>query len=99
MKENLEQSRQRDKEFSSLEQNGILARNDLLKVQLQTSNIELSLADAESNWRLANINIDIMLGLPEKTNIVQDIRSSEKKQNFYYHFDFTGRGGRMVWHQ
>jgi outer membrane protein len=77
VKENLEQSRQRDKDFSSLEKNGILARNDLLKVQLQTSNIELSLADAESNWRLANINMDIMLGLPEKTSIVQDTSSIE----------------------
>ena len=72
VKENLEQSRQRDKDFTSLEKNGILARNDLLKAQLQTSNIELSLADAESNWRLANINMDIMLGLPEKTILVQD---------------------------
>jgi outer membrane protein len=32
----------------------------------------LSLYDAESNWKLANVNMDIMLGLPEKTMIVQD---------------------------
>lgn len=72
VKENLEQSRQRDNDFANLEKNGLLARNDLLKVQLQTSNIELSLFDAESNWKLANINMDIMLGLPEKTFIEQD---------------------------
>jgi len=72
VKENLEQSRQRDKDFASLEKNGVLARNDLLKAELQTSNIELSLADAESNWRLASVNMDIMLGLPEKTILVQD---------------------------
>ncbi|MEP6748962.1 MAG: TolC family protein [Bacteroidota bacterium] len=72
VKENLEQSRQRDLDFSNLEKNGILARNDLLKVQLQTSTIELSLYDAESNWKLANVNMDIMLGLPEKTTIVED---------------------------
>ncbi|MFT3932311.1 MAG: TolC family protein [Chitinophagaceae bacterium] len=72
VKENLDQSRQRDTDFSNLEKNGLLARNDLLKAQLQTSNIELSLFEAESNWKLANINMDIMLGLPEKTNIVQD---------------------------
>jgi outer membrane protein len=72
VKENLDQSRKRDNDFSNLEKNGILARNDLLKVQLQTSNIELSLYDAESNWKLANVNMDILLGLPEKTTIVQD---------------------------
>ncbi|MEP6727337.1 MAG: TolC family protein [Bacteroidota bacterium] len=75
VKENLDQSRKRDADFSNLEKNGILARNDLLKVQLQTSNIELSLFDAESNWKLANVNMDLMLGMPEKTMIVQDTTS------------------------
>ena len=55
-----------------LDANGSMSEAHLLKAQLQTSNIELSLADAESNWRLANINMDIMLGLPEKTILVQD---------------------------
>lgn len=68
----LESSRQRDTTFSHLEQNGILARNDLLKSELQTSNIELSLLDAENNLRLANINMDLMLGLPERTDLLID---------------------------
>ncbi len=72
VKENLEQSQKRDFDFANLEKNGLLARNDLLKVQLQTSNIELSLADAESDWKLANVNMDLMLGIPEKVLIVQD---------------------------
>ena len=77
VQENLAQSRQRDSNFASLERNGIIARNDLLKAQLQTSNIELSLLDAESNWRLANVNMDLMLGLPEKTTIRQDTASMQ----------------------
>lgn len=72
VKESLASSRQRDSTFSRLEQNGILARNDLLKTELQTSNIELSLLDAENNWRLANINMNLMLGLPENTELVID---------------------------
>jgi Outer membrane protein len=72
VRESLASSRQRDTTFSRLEQNGLLARNDLLKAQLQTSNIELSLLDAENNWRLANINMDLMLGLPENTELVID---------------------------
>jgi len=72
VKENLEQSRKRDTDFSNLEKNGLLARNDLLKAELQTSNIELSLFDATSNWKLANVNMNILLGLPERTMILMD---------------------------
>lgn len=72
VKENLQQSNQRVKDFSNLEKNGLLARNDLLKAQLQSSNIELALLDAESNLKLANINMALMLGLPEQTILVPD---------------------------
>ena len=72
VRESLGSSRQRDTTFSRLEQNGILARNDLLKAELQTSNIELSLLDAENNWRLANITMDLILGLPEDTELTID---------------------------
>ncbi len=72
IKENLSTSIQRDSLFSRLEQNGVLARNDLLKAQLTTSNIELSLLDAESNLTIANINMALLLGLPENTIIEVD---------------------------
>jgi outer membrane protein len=72
VRESLTSSRQRDTTFSRLEQNGLLARNDFLKAQLQTSNIELSLLDAENNVRLANINMNLMLGLPENTQLSID---------------------------
>jgi outer membrane protein TolC len=67
VKENLLQSKHRDSVFTRLEQNGLLARNDLLKAELQTSNIELSLLDAESNLKIANVNMDLMIGYPEST--------------------------------
>ncbi len=75
IKQNLESSRQRDTSFSHLEQNGLLARNDLLKTELQTSNIELNLLDAENNRSLAAINMDLILGLPENTEIIIDPNS------------------------
>ena len=70
--ENLNASVQRDSLFSRLEQNGILARNDLLKAQFTTSNIELSLLDAQNNFTIANINMALLLGLPENTLIEVD---------------------------
>ena len=72
VKENLNQSQQRVNDFSYLENNGLLARNDLLKAELQSSNIELALLDAESNYKLACVNMNIMMGLPEQTILIPD---------------------------
>ncbi|MFN8242544.1 MAG: TolC family protein [Ferruginibacter sp.] len=72
VKESLLQSQQRVKDFTNLEKNGLLARNDLLKAQLQQSNVELTLLDAESNYKLACVNMNILMGLPEQTVLVPD---------------------------
>lgn len=72
VEENLKQARQRVKDFSNLEQNGLMARNDLLKAQLQESNVELALVDAEHNRDIANFNMDLMLGLNEQTVLQLD---------------------------
>jgi outer membrane protein TolC len=72
VKENLKQQEQRTADFANMEKNGILARNDLLKAQLQQSNIEVALTQAESDLKLARINMNIMLGLPEDTNMDLD---------------------------
>ena len=72
LNENLAQAQQRVKDFRSLEKNGLLARNDLMKAELQVSNTELSLLDMENNWQLANLNMNLMLGLPDQTIIVID---------------------------
>lgn len=77
---NLVQAQQRVKDFANLEKNGLLPRNDLLKAQLQTSNVELALLDARNNWELANVNMNLMLGLPEGTILTPD--SSIINQNF-----------------
>ena len=51
VKENLEQAQQRVKDFTNIEKNGLLARNDLMKAELQASNVELALLDAETNYK------------------------------------------------
>lgn len=72
LEESLRTAQARDSSFLKLEQNGILARNDRLKAQLQTSDIELQLLDAKNNYAVANINMDLLLGLPEETQIEVD---------------------------
>jgi len=78
--ENLAQAQQRVKDLSNLEKNGLLARNDLLTAELHVSNAELALLDAQNSWDLANFNMNLMLGLPEKT--ILELDSSLLQQNF-----------------
>lgn len=79
--ENLVQNKQRVKDLENLEKNGLLARNDLLKAQLQESNVELNLLDAENNLQVANLNMNIMLGLPDNTKLQLDTTGIEKKND------------------
>jgi outer membrane protein TolC len=71
----LGQSKQRVNDFTNLEQNGLMARNDLLKAELESSNLELTLLDAENNWKLANVSMNLLLGLPEQTPLNLDSAS------------------------
>lgn len=70
--QNLKQQQQRVSDFTNLEKNGLMARNDLLKAQLQQSNIELAVMDAENNYRIASINMALMTGLPNHTMLQPD---------------------------
>lgn len=72
IQQDLDESQSRVKDFTNLEKNGLAAKNDLLKVELQSSNIELLLADAQTNWNLACVNMNILLGLPEQTQLAPD---------------------------
>ncbi|WP_449401311.1 TolC family protein [Chryseobacterium wanjuense] len=72
LEENLAASQKRDETFLKMENNGLIARNDRLKANLQTSNIELQLLEAKNNYNIANINMDLLLGIPETTEIEVD---------------------------
>jgi len=78
VQENLKQQQQRVADFSNLEKNGIMARNDLLKAQLQQSNVEVSLVEAESNLKLANISMNLLLGLPDATVLEIDMNAFDQ---------------------
>lgn len=85
VQESLRESEQRVKDFSNLERNGVMARNDLLKAQLQQSNVELALVDAQNNWKLTNVTMDLLLGLPEETTLQPDssfVMSMTSEQTF-----------------
>ncbi|WP_025761493.1 TolC family protein [Dyadobacter tibetensis] len=67
--ENLKSEQERVKKFADREKNGLLARNDLMKVKLQESNIELALLDAQNELKITQVNFNLMLGLPTSTQL------------------------------
>lgn len=48
---------------------GLVTKNDVLRFQLQRSNVELTGIDLESNRKIINYNLDILLGLSETTRL------------------------------
>lgn len=70
--ENLKSAEQRVTDFTALEKNGIIARNDLLKAQLQQSKVQLALDEAYKNVSVYNFNIITQLKLPEDFAIYID---------------------------
>ena len=69
IEENLISAQQRVRDFTIMEQNGLLAKNDLLKANLQASNIEVALEEARKNVSILNYQLAITLKLPENTEI------------------------------
>ncbi|RZL61079.1 MAG: TolC family protein, partial [Pedobacter sp.] len=48
---------------------GLVTKNDVLRFQLQQANISLTDMEIENNKKIINYNLDILLGLPETTEI------------------------------
>ena len=71
--ENLKVAQQREKDFTNAVENGLLAKNDFLKAQLQSSNIQLALDNAIKNATIINYKLVVLLQLPENKIIDIDI--------------------------
>ena len=72
IEQSLVQAEQRLKEVKNMEQQGLAIHNDVLRVELQRSNIELSEIDVIDNLEVANFNFGILCGLPEGTRVEID---------------------------
>lgn len=64
LKENQKQAEQRVVDFTEMEKNGIIPRNDLLKSQLQVSKIQLSIDEMNNNLNVVNYYLVSLLKLP-----------------------------------
>jgi outer membrane protein TolC len=82
LNENYKSAQQRVKDFTELEKNEIVPKNDLLKTQLQLSKVQLSLDQAKSNLSVVNYELTNFLKLDPKTII--EIRESD-----FYNFEMN----------
>jgi outer membrane protein len=58
---------------------GLVTKNDVLRFQLQRANIELNGIDLETNRKIINYNLDVLLGLPESTQLtINEVNEPER---------------------
>ncbi|WP_231426677.1 TolC family protein [Pedobacter sp. Leaf250] len=67
--QNLESIAAQIKQAQRFFEQGIVTKNDVLRFQLQQANVTLTQLDIESNRKVINYNLDILLGLPEDTEV------------------------------
>jgi len=82
IEESLIQADERIKEIKNMEGQGLAIHNDVLRAELQRSNIELSEADVKGNLEIANYNFGVMIGLPEGTLVEIDTLDLFQSRNF-----------------
>ena len=69
LKQNLKVLDQQYQQTNRFFEQGIVTKNEVLRLQLQKSNIALTSLDLDKNRNIVNYNINILLGLPETTII------------------------------
>jgi outer membrane protein TolC len=69
VEQNLNTIDQQIKQAQRFFDQGLVTKNDVLRFQLQRSNIELNGIDLETNRKIVNYNLNILLGLPEGTQL------------------------------
>ena len=57
-------------EITKYESQGLATQNDVLRFQLQKSQMQLTEIELENNRKIANYNMNILLGLPDSTEII-----------------------------
>ena len=67
--QNLESIASQLKQAQRFFEQGIVTKNDVLRFQLQQANVKLTALEIENNRKIINYNLDILLGLPEETEI------------------------------
>ncbi len=87
--ENLVQLKQHLEDTKNFEKNGVATKNDLLKLEVQYSNLKLQKIEADNNLDIARAAFNQTIGLPleEETAIVVDSSEIDNVQKSDYNLD------------
>jgi outer membrane protein TolC len=69
---NMKDLGEREREINNLVNAGMATKNDLLRIQLQRSNTELSKKEVDNARQVALYNLKLIIGLPETADITID---------------------------
>jgi len=72
LQENLKRAHQRTLDFKQFLDNGLIARNDFLRTQLQESNLELSVEEAKNTLKNISMRLSVLLDLPTEEMVVAE---------------------------
>lgn len=75
IQENIKRATQRVNDFKAMMNNGIIAKNDYLKAELQVSNYKIAFEEAVSNEEIISYELALLLKMNESTRF--DIKESE----------------------
>lgn len=80
VQQNLASIDQQIKQSQRFFEQGLVTKNDVLRFQLQRSNIELNGIDLETNRKIINYNLNVLLGLNEGTQLaIAQINEAERQ--------------------
>ncbi|HLI93835.1 MAG TPA: TolC family protein [Puia sp.] len=68
-------------EITKYESQGLATQNDVLRYQLQKSQMQLTEIELENNRKVANYDMDVMLGLPDTTELLPDTVNYKLDEN------------------
>jgi outer membrane protein len=71
-------------EITKYESQGLATQNDVLRYQLQKSQILLTEVELENNRKIANYNMNVLLGLPDSTEILLPKLDYKVNETFVY---------------
>jgi outer membrane protein TolC len=68
-------------QITKYEGQGLATQNDVLRYQLQKSQMQLTQIQLDNNRKVANYDMDIMLGLPDSTELLPDTVNYKLNEN------------------
>ena len=68
--QNMQDVQSKLEEIIKYESQGLATKNDVLRYQLQQSQLQLTEIELENNRQIANYNMNVLLGLPDSTQLI-----------------------------